>query len=389
MSRRPRLLLDTEALLRAWRNDGPARELLQRGMVRDYSLCTSTTILDEVEEVLARPKFGAPGDERQLFRRTILLAADEIAVFDEADAPRRSRDPGDDQVIEAAVRTRAEIVVSQNESDLASAGYEVLNAAQACERLRLTEPFGTAVRLAPADLTAQAEDLAAAGGDPHNVRTGADVRFRAITNPLEYVEGGPAWRFTALSPHATADLAIDLVRSAGRGLLLDAADGGSFDFISGTWFDAPGRGGAIPFDLIWYSSERAQAQAIEAPDRPTIADYGWLDEHRHRTLLAGGVVVIVDTAGPAGEPDVRYLALIGEPLAPVPEIDNEFRRATSSETRMRVVRCDPAAFVGALYVWLTGGPTGIIFPSGPPPRAVDAAFDLARDACRRIAWPSG
>lgn len=191
----------------------------------------------------------------------------------------------------------------------------------------------------------------------------------------------------AASPAAT--LTAELVRVAGRGLLVDLAGGGSFDEVGGTWGDVPARDGAVPFDLVWYSSERAQAAAISSPEAPTITGEGWLDEHRHRTLLVGAVVVVIATGGPFGEPDVRFLALVGEPLPVVPEIHNADRRATTSAGTLRVVHRDPAGLDVSMTMALAGGPSAMLFPTGPPPRAAESSFRLARDLCRRVGWPTG
>src|SRR5207247_4493716 len=111
----PRYLFDNESLIRAFRSDGPGRELLQRGMVRDLSLTTSTTILDELDEVLARAKFGISPRDRAEIRRLLLLAADDVTDFEEREASRHvPGDPGDDHVVEAAVRTSADALVTKD-----------------------------------------------------------------------------------------------------------------------------------------------------------------------------------------------------------------------------------------------------------------------------------
>jgi len=380
---RPRFLLDTESLLRAVRTDGPSRELLQAGMIRDLALCTSTTILDELDDVLARPKFGIAAQDRSTIRRMVLAAADEIAVFTEAEAGSYvPGDPGDDHVVEAALRTKADAVVSQDralhQAPLPAPGLQVISAEVACLRLRDGRPYGTLTLMTAAQEQEQREQLSKLAGPGRTARLGADTVFRERTEDLPFEQVDEGVRATVLDPVATAELAAEVVRNCGSGMALDTRHGTNFDRIAGIRHDAPGRGGLVPLDVIWHSADRAQLEAITNPDLPTSADYGFRDEPRHRFVLAGGIVVVLDGPGPDKEPDNRWLCLVDEPLASMPASRTRFRNLTESARYdfVRVTSLDPAGFSTSLDIWLAGGASGLLMPSAPSPYAIDLAFEI-------------
>jgi putative PIN family toxin of toxin-antitoxin system len=392
VTERPRYLLDTETLIRAFRSDGPARELLQRGMVRDLSLTTSTTILDELDEVLARPKFGiAPGDRSEI-RRLLLVAADEMADFEEADAARHvPSDPGDDHVVEAALRTRASLLVTKDPDfkEVTDPPFGVLGDGEACEHFRKGVPYGHLLLLSPQDQQAQRRRLASSrtGGD--GLRRGAYDSFRELTSSFALTDVSEEASACLLGPEETAELATGLVRACGQGLSLDIRDGGNFDYLSGTRYDVPSADAPAALDLIWYSSERARAEAIAQPKAPTVANFGWADDHRHRVVLAGGILVVAAVRGPEDEPDLRLLVPVAEPLAATPKIKNDYRIAYTgrSATSLHVVSLDPAGFSSSTSTWLAGGPSAILTPTALPPDALIIAFLTADRASRGFGLP--
>ena len=392
MTERPRYLLDTEALIRAFRSDGPARELLQRGMVRDLSLTTSTTILDELDEVLARPKFGIAAGDRADVRRLLLVAADEVADFQEAEAARHvPSDPGDDHVVEAALRTRASVLVTKDPDfkEMTGPPFGVLGDGEACEHFRQGVPYGHLLLLSPEDQQAQRRRLASprTGGD--GPRRAAYDSFRELTSSFALTDVSGEVSACVLGPEETAELATELIRACGQGLLLDIRDGGSFDYLSGTRYDVPGSDAPAALDLIWYSSERAQTEAIAQPEAPTVADFGWADDHRHRVVLAGGILVVAAVRGPENEPDVRLLVPVGEPLAATPKIENDYRITYTGRnaTSLHILSLDPAGFSSSTSTWLPGGPSAILSPTALPPDALIIAFLTADKASRAFGMP--
>ncbi|MEO8293711.1 MAG: putative toxin-antitoxin system toxin component, PIN family [Actinomycetota bacterium] len=386
MSDRPRYLLDTEALIRAFRSDGPARELLQRGMVRDMSFVTSTTVLDELDDVLARPKFGVARSDREAIRTVLIRAADEVAIFEEHEASRHvPRDPGDDHVVEAALRTEADVLVTHDDAfdEVAGSPFQVMEDGAACQALRDGFPYGDLRLQAPQER----EELARALGrsvaaSPR--RAAYDLLVSATSDVIfEAGDGGLMW--AALGSSHACDLVTDLVANAGPGLLVDLRDGGSYDYLSGTRSDIGRRGAAPALDIIWYSSDRAAAEADAEPHVPTISDYGWSDDHRHRVVLAGLLLVIVPVEGPEGEPDVRGLFPVSEPLAVPPLIDNAYRITTPGRAGedLTVLALDPAGFTSSTWTWLAGGPSSFIATTALDHAALQRLF-LAADLAAQI-----
>ncbi len=381
MTARPRFLLDTESLVRAVRSDGPSRELLQAGMIRDLALCTSTTILDELDDVLARPRFGISTQDRATIRRMVLVAADEIAIFTEEEAGSYvPGDPGDDHVVEAALRTRADAVVSQDRAlrQAPLPDLQVITAEIACQRLRDGQPYGTVALMTAVEEEQQREHLSKLAHPGRSYRFGADIVFREFTADLPYERVSEDVVAAVLDPVATAEVAAAAVRRCGSGMALETRHGTSFDYIAGIRHDAPGRGGLVPMDVIWYSSDRAQFEAVTHPGLPTSADWGFRDEPRHRFVLAGGIVAVIDGPGPDGEPDSRWLCLVDEPLASVPPSRTRLRdlREFARYHTARVISLDPAGFSTSLDLWLAGGPSGLLMPLARSPYAIDRAFEL-------------
>ncbi|MGV8083905.1 MAG: putative toxin-antitoxin system toxin component, PIN family [Coriobacteriia bacterium] len=107
---RVRMLIDTNVLVSAVLFGGVPGSILEAARGGEFETAVSLHILAEFREVLMRPRFGVP--------ETLVDAlAEEIAEFCEVVAVERaesiwSADPDDDPVVEAALRARAEAVVT-------------------------------------------------------------------------------------------------------------------------------------------------------------------------------------------------------------------------------------------------------------------------------------
>lgn len=359
-------------------------------MLRDLSLLTSSTILDELDDVLARPKFKIPSKDRAQLRRLLLLAADDVAHFDETNAPRWiPSDPGDDHVAEAAAQTAAGVLVSRDLDfrEIPELPFSVMSDEEACEVYRSGTPYGRTRLLSPEERRDQAARLSSATTPEWGPRRAADALLREITQGLDYEEVVEGVRAAYFSPVETAELSTELVERCGTRLVVDLRDQGNFDFASGTRYDVPKADAPVALDLIWYSSERAQIEAIEHPGIPTIADFGFADDHRHRSVLAGGLVLVLDIEGPDGEPDVRFLTPVSEPLAPTPDIRAEYRASYADQTEMSVISLDPAGFSSATSAWLPGGPSAILAGTALPHDLLQASFLLADRAAHLFGLP--
>lgn len=359
-------------------------------MLRDLSLLTSSTILDELDDVLARPKFGISSRDRAQLRQLLLLAADDVALFDEADAPRWvPSDPEDDHVAEAAFRTAAGVLVSADLAfrEILDPPFRVMNAGQACETYRRGTPYGRTRLLSLEERRDQATRLSSETTPGWGPRRAADALLREVTQGLDYEEVEEGVRAACCDPVETAELSTELVERCGTRLVVDLRDRGNFDFASGTRYDVPEADAPVALDLIWYSSERAQIEAIEHPGIPTIADFGFADDHRHRSVLAGGLVLVLEIEGPDGEPDVRFLTPVSEPLAPTPDIRADHRASHADQTEMSVISLDPAGFSSAISAWLPGGPSAILAGTALPHDLLQASFLLADRAAHLFGLP--
>ena len=118
-------MLDTNVVVAALMWSGPPRQLLQAARERRVELFTSTPLLAELTDVLARPKF-APKIAASL------LSADELVeryaalatVVRPATIPRTAPDPDDDLVIATALAAKAELVVTGDHALLTVADHQ-------------------------------------------------------------------------------------------------------------------------------------------------------------------------------------------------------------------------------------------------------------------------
>jgi hypothetical protein len=117
-----------------------------------------------------------------------------------------------------------------------------------------------------------------------------------------------------------------------------------------------------------------------------VTNLGWADDSRCRSVLAGGLVLALERPGGKEGPDLRYLALVDEPLAPVPDIHTEYRMTVHEDDggAMTVVAADPAGFSSFLVSWLAGGPSGLLSPGLG---RTSLAFLLADQAARHFGLP--
>lgn len=108
---RARVILDTSALVsRLLLPDStPGRAVTKA--IRDAQILLSQPVLEELADVLARPKFDAyvTLSERQTFLRLLVRVAETVAIVH---AVSVCRDPDDDKFLELAVNGEAETLVT-------------------------------------------------------------------------------------------------------------------------------------------------------------------------------------------------------------------------------------------------------------------------------------
>ena len=105
-----RIVCDTNVLVSGILFGGHARQILRQITRGVFTNCITRELLDEVEDVLNRPKFGLDPE------RPAAIAALFRDTFDVVESTRRVRavtaDPDDDRVLEAAEAGRATFIVS-------------------------------------------------------------------------------------------------------------------------------------------------------------------------------------------------------------------------------------------------------------------------------------
>jgi putative PIN family toxin of toxin-antitoxin system len=136
--RRPRIVLDTNVLISALLFGGAPREVLEMVIVGLVDCVLSLPILDELRDVLQRPKFGfSPQQAAGIVEE--LSALSEII-----NPPAKLRvinvDPDDNRVLECAVEARASVIVSGDAHLLELVEYEDIRILSPSEFLRTIAP---------------------------------------------------------------------------------------------------------------------------------------------------------------------------------------------------------------------------------------------------------
>ena len=108
--RRQRIVLDTNVLISAVLFGGPPRDVLELVISGAVDCSLSLPILDEIREVLRRPKFGfSPEQSFQLLEE--LHAVCDV-INPTACVQAVASDPTDNMILECALESNADVVVS-------------------------------------------------------------------------------------------------------------------------------------------------------------------------------------------------------------------------------------------------------------------------------------
>ncbi|HSF15134.1 MAG TPA: putative toxin-antitoxin system toxin component, PIN family [Vicinamibacteria bacterium] len=121
-----RVLLHTNQLVNSLLStQGPQARLVDAWRRRDFILCLAPKQLDEVSDVLARPKiakkYRTPSGERQAF---LELLRTNALLFPEAPAPGVCPDPDDDAILGCASGGAVDYLVTEDGDLLEVARYD-------------------------------------------------------------------------------------------------------------------------------------------------------------------------------------------------------------------------------------------------------------------------
>lgn len=107
----PRVIVDTNLFVRALLKNRLARPLLEAFLTARFQLVTSEALLDELAEVLDRPKFHDLIEEVEARELLELVGQRAIVVEPVADPPE-CRDPDDRVVLATAISGRVRFIVT-------------------------------------------------------------------------------------------------------------------------------------------------------------------------------------------------------------------------------------------------------------------------------------
>lgn len=105
-----RVVLDTNVLVSAIISNGKPKDLLRKGISKEFTIVTSELILRELGTVLRRPKFKADEDEIHRIILALIQAAEVVELVLKLNLVEA--DPKDNMVVETAYDGRVDFIVS-------------------------------------------------------------------------------------------------------------------------------------------------------------------------------------------------------------------------------------------------------------------------------------
>ena len=105
-----RLVLDSNVFISALLFGGPPRAIIEKTVAGQFHAAISLAIMDEIRDVLRRPKFG-------LSEEQILAFIAEVQDLCEIVTPENkvyavNNDPDDNRILECALAAHADVIVS-------------------------------------------------------------------------------------------------------------------------------------------------------------------------------------------------------------------------------------------------------------------------------------
>lgn len=132
-----KVVLDTNCLVSAIGWDGPPHRILQACLMGALELCISPAILEELIEVLSRPRLAVVAAHPDLPVVLSWLHTSAHLVSPSFALNVVAEDPDDNRIIECAVESGAKVVTTGNDHLANIKSYQgilFLSPAEACER---------------------------------------------------------------------------------------------------------------------------------------------------------------------------------------------------------------------------------------------------------------
>jgi uncharacterized protein len=133
--KRPHIVLDTNVLVSALLFGGPPREVLDMVVARAAHCSLSPAILDELRDVLQRPKFGFSSRQAIAIIEKLCASCAIISPLTRIGVVRA--DPDDDRLLECALEARADVIVSGDAHLLELGKHEGIRILSPSEFLRM------------------------------------------------------------------------------------------------------------------------------------------------------------------------------------------------------------------------------------------------------------
>lgn len=142
-----RIVIDTNLLVSGVISSGVPRQLLESAKAGEFEICTSETLLTELQTVLSRGKFATRLSLARISPTAIVddLRTISIVVAPKSVVPVVLTDPDDDHVLAAALAAEADFIATGDQRDLLSLGtYQgipIINARTALEQIQSRNTF--------------------------------------------------------------------------------------------------------------------------------------------------------------------------------------------------------------------------------------------------------
>jgi hypothetical protein len=134
----PLLVLDSNIYISAVLFGGNPRLIIEAALSGKVGLAVSAPILEEIQDVLSRSKFGFPSAAAREIIAEIVSLAESVEPTEHVTLI--TEDPDDDRILECALASGADVIVS-GDSHLLSVGsfrgIPVLSSAACVEKFRL------------------------------------------------------------------------------------------------------------------------------------------------------------------------------------------------------------------------------------------------------------